>query len=328
MPLVDPRVVIRGELASDERERSKTVPAATTDLNSQGTHPKSKRFPGQVCGQATPKGANAVAQRAFWKGYLKLSLVTCRVAMTPAVTDSSKLRFHNINRKTGNRVVNRYIDAETGKPVDDEDQVKGYARGEDDYVLFEDEELEDGALESTRTIDIESFVPQSSIGWIWYDSPHFLAPADKVSEEAFAVIREAMRKSDTGGIARLVLYRREHSVLLLPRDNGMVIWTLRYGDEVRDADPFFAKSGEDAPAARAKTMMKKLVQARLRDWSPKLVQDPVEDRLHEIIAMRSKKAKRTKAKDVSEPERKDNVIDIMEALRRSLASEKKGTGRQ
>lgn len=267
-----------------------------------------------------------MAQRSFWKGYLKLSLVTCRVSMTPAVTESSKLRFHNINRDTGNRVVNRYVDAETGKPVDDEDQVKGYARGEDDYVLFEDEELDDVALESTRTIDIESFVPRGSIGWIWYDSPHFLAPADKVSEEAFAVIREAMRKSDTGGIARLVLYRREHSVLLLPRDNGMVVWTLRYGDEVRDADPFFSKSREEAPAARAKTMMKKLVQSRMREWSPELVHDPVEDRLHEIIAMRSKK--RSKPKPAPNQERKDNVIDIMEALRRSLASEKKSSGRK
>lgn len=267
-----------------------------------------------------------MAQRSFWKGYLKLSLVTCRVSMTPAVTESTKLRFHNINRDNGNRVVNRYVDAETGKPVDDEDQVKGYARGEDDYVLFEDEELDDVALESTRTIDIESFVPRGSIGWIWYDSPHFLAPADKVSEEAFAVIREAMRKSDTGGIARLVLYRREHSVLLLPRDNGMVVWTLRYGDEVRDADPFFSKSREEAPAARAKTMMKKLVQSRMREWTPELVHDPVEDRLHEIIAMRSKK--RSKPKPAPKQERKDNVIDIMEALRRSLASEKKSSGRK
>ncbi|RKE86225.1 Ku protein [Rhizobium sp. AG855] len=269
-----------------------------------------------------------MAQRAFWKGYLKLSLVTCRVSMTPAVTESSKLRFHNINRQTGNRVVNRYIDAQTGEPVDDEDQVKGYARGEDDYVLIEDEELDDVALESTRTIDIESFVPQNSIGWIWYDSPHFLAPADKVSEEAFAVIREAMRKTDTGGIARLVLYRREHSVLLVPRDNGMIVWTLRYGDEVRDADPFFAKAGEEASPARARTMMKKLVQARMRNWSPKLVQDPVEERLHEIIAMRSKKSKRSKQRAAPEPASKDNVIDIMEALRRSLASEKKGGARK
>jgi DNA end-binding protein Ku len=269
-----------------------------------------------------------MAQRAFWKGYLKLSLVTCRVAMTPAVTESAKLRFHNINRKTGNRVVSRYLDSETGKPVDDEDQVKGYERGPDDYVLFEDEELEDVALESTRTIDIETFVPRSSIGWIWYDSPHYLAPADKVSEEAFAVIREAMRKTDTGGIARLVLYRREHAVLLVPKDEGMVVWTLRYGDEVRDPDPFFKDTGVVSAATEAKTMMKKLVDARISEWDPKLVRDPVEERLHEIIANRTKKTKRAKRKSAEEPVRKDNVIDIMEALRRSLASEKKSTGRK
>ncbi|MBC2771718.1 Ku protein [Rhizobium sp. AQ_MP] len=264
-----------------------------------------------------------MAQRAFWKGYLKLSLVTCRVAMTPAVTESSKLRFHNINRKTGNRIVSRYVNSETGKPVDDEDQVKGYERSEDDYVLFEDDELEEVALESTRTIDIERFIPRSSIGWIWYDSPHYLAPADKVSEEAFAVIREAMRKTDTGGIARLVLYRREHAVLLVPRDEGMIVWTLRYGDEVRDPDPFFDKAGKTEVSASARTMMKKLVEARLRSWQPKLVRDPVEERLHEIIENRTKKSRKTKPKKPAEPERKDNVIDIMEALRRSLASEKK-----
>ncbi len=269
-----------------------------------------------------------MAQRAFWKGYLKLSLVTCRVAMTPAVTESAKLRFHNINRETGNRVVSRYVDSETGKPVDDEDQVKGYERGEDDYILFDDEELDDVALESTRTIDIESFVPQDSIGWMWYDSPHYLAPADKVSEEAFAVIREAMRKTKTGGIARLVLYRREHAVLLVPRDEGMVVWTLRYGDEVRDPDPFFKQSADEAPASSAKTMMKKLIDARMRDWDPKMVRDPVEERLHEIIENRTKKSKRTKPKKAAEPERKDNVIDIMEALRRSLASEKKTSSRK
>ncbi len=269
-----------------------------------------------------------MAQRAFWKGYLKLSLVTCRVAMTPAVTESAKLRFHNINRKTGNRVVSRYLDAETGKLVDDDDQVKGYERGENDYVLFEDEELEDVALESTRTIDIESFVPRSSIGWIWYDSPHYLAPADKVSEEAFAVIREAMRKTDTGGIARLVLYRREHAVLIVPRDEGMVVWTLRYGDEVRDPDSVFKKTGSGRVESDAKTMMKKLIGTRLSHWDPQLVRDPVEERLHEIIANRTRKSKRTKPKASAEPARKDNVIDIMEALRRSIASEKKSTSRK
>ncbi|HCL64106.1 MAG TPA: Ku protein [Rhizobium sp.] len=268
-----------------------------------------------------------MAQRVFWKGYLKLSLVTCRVSMTPAVTESAKLRFHNINSRTGNRVVSRYVDAVTGKPVDDEDQMRGYARGEDDYVLFEDEELDDVALESTRTLDIERFVPASSIDWIWYDSPHYVAPADKVSEEAFAVIREAMAKTETAGLSRVVLYRREHAVLLLPRDRGMLAWTLLYGDEVRGGEEFFGDAGKEEPSARALTMMKKLVGERIEKWSPSLVEDPVEDRLHAIIKARRKSAKPARPKK-SEPPRRDNVIDIMTALRKSLASEKKPSGKR
>ena len=268
-----------------------------------------------------------MAQRVFWKGYLKLSLVTCRVSMTPAVTESAKLRFHNINSRTGNRVVSRYVDAVTGKPVDDEDQMRGYARGEDDYVLFEDEELDDVALESTRTLDIERFVPASSIDWIWYDSPHYVAPADKVSEEAFAVIREAMAKTETAGLSRVVLYRREHAVLLLPRDRGMLAWTLLYGDEVRGGEEFFGDAGKEEPSAQALTMMKKLVGERIEKWSPSLVEDPVEDRLHAIIKARRKSAKPARPKK-SEPPRRDNVIDIMTALRKSLASEKKPSGKR
>jgi hypothetical protein len=140
IPLVNPRVCNHGELAPEERDDGQTVPVATTEMIGDGTLGGKRRFAHSLRAGAT-RGGLALAQRAFWKGYLKLSLVTCRVAMTPAVTESNKLRFHNINRKTGNRVVSRYIDAETGKAVDDEDQIKGYACGEDDYVLFEDEEL-------------------------------------------------------------------------------------------------------------------------------------------------------------------------------------------
>ena len=139
-----------------------------------------------------------MAPNTFWKGYLKLSLVTCPVAMMPATSDSEKVRFHTLNRATGHRVESRYVDAETGKPVADEDQVKGYQTGEDEYIMLEDEELEAVALESTRTIDIEMFVPDDAIGWIWYDRPHYLMPDDAVGEEAFAVIRDAMAATGHG----------------------------------------------------------------------------------------------------------------------------------
>jgi DNA end-binding protein Ku len=182
-----------------------------------------------------------MAPRSSWRGYLKLSLVTCPVAMLPATSEAAKISLHTLNRATGNRVQSRYVDAETGKQVGrGEDQVKGYELAEGDYVMLEDEELDAVALESTRTIDIEMFVPEDSIGWMWYDTPHFLVPDDKVGEEAFSVIREAMLASRTRGISRAVLYHRERAVLLEPRDKGIVLWTLRYGDEVRDVADYFA----------------------------------------------------------------------------------------
>ena len=141
-----------------------------------------------------------MAPRSFWKGYLKLSLVTCRVAMTPATSDREKVRFHTLNRETGNRVESRYVDAETGKPVKEGDEAKGYPVGDDEHVILEEEELEAVALESTRTVDIEMFVPRDSISWIWLDKPHYLTPDDKVAEEAFSVIRDAMEA--TGKVGR------------------------------------------------------------------------------------------------------------------------------
>lgn len=257
-----------------------------------------------------------MAVRTFWKGYLKLSLVTCAVAMSPATSQSEKLRFHTLNRKTGNRVQSRYVDAVTGKPVAEEDEVKGYPRGEDDYVLLEDEEIEAVALDSTRTIDIETFVPQDSIDWIWYDTPHYLVPDDEVGKEAFTVIREAMRASKVAGIARLVLYRRERAVMLVPRGKGIVVWTLRYGDEVRREDDYFADIPAEKPDPDARKLIDKLIETRSLDWSPSLIRDPVEDRLKEIIA--EKKKGRKRAKPAPPETTQGNVINLMDALRNSL----------
>lgn len=268
-----------------------------------------------------------MAPRASWKGYLKLSLVTCRVTMTPAITQSRKIRFHNLNRSTGNRVQSEYVDSETGKQVADEDQRKGYEYEDGKFVLFTDEELDQVALESTRTIDIERFVDTASIDWLWYDSPHYLAPADKVSQEAFSVVREAMMKTGTGALSRIVLYRREHPVLVVPRDRGMVLWTLRYGDEVRTADSEIGTllKGEK-PAPKMLRMMTELIESRVEPWSPALMRDPVEKKLRTIINAR-KKTQGAKPRAQQKPEsrpRGDNVIDIMSALKRSLESEKKG----
>lgn len=264
-----------------------------------------------------------MAPRAFWKGYLKLSLVTCPVSMMPATTESEKVRFHTLNQKTGHRVVSQYVDAVTGKPVEEEDEVKGYPRGEDDYVLLEDEELEAVALESTRTIDIEMFVPADSIDWIWYDKPHYLMPDDEVGEEAFSVIRDAMEATRMIGVSRLVLYRRERAVMLQPRDKGIVLWTLRFGDEVRDAKDYFGGIEDTRIDPDLMKLVMRLIDERTKPWSADLVQDPVQAQLLDIIAAKRKGRKRpAKTKAEAEPA-SGNVISIMDALKKSIASESK-----
>lgn len=257
-----------------------------------------------------------MAPRTFWKGYLKLSLVTCPVAMMPARSQNDKVRFHTLNRKTGNRIQSRFIDAVTGKPVADDDEVRGYPKDNDEYVLLEEDELDSVALESTRTIDIEVFAPRSSVGWIWYDAPHYLVPDGKVGEEAFSVIREAMKATKTVGISRVVLYRRERAVLLEPRDNGIVLWTLRYGDEVRDEQPYFAGIKKTKPEADMKPLMEKLIKSRTKEWSPDLAEDPVQEELLSIIKAKEK-GRQTK-KSRPSPKIEGNVISIMDALKKSL----------
>ena len=263
-----------------------------------------------------------MASRSFWKGYLKLSLVTCPVAMAPATSDNEKVRFHTLNRSTGNRVVSQYVDAVTDKPVDEDDEVKGYQRGEDDYVMLEDEEIEAVGLESTRTIDIEVFVPADSIEWIWLDSPHYLTPDDPVGEEAFSVIRDAMASTDMVGISRLVMYRRERAVMLEPRGKGIVLWTLRYGDEVRDQRQYFADIERTVPDSKPMTLVAKLIAERTKRWNPGMVRDPVQDRLLEIIAAKKKGMKRP-VRQAPRPDAPSNVVNIMDALRRSISAESK-----
>jgi DNA end-binding protein Ku len=262
-----------------------------------------------------------MAARTFWNGYLKLSLVTCPVAMMPATSESEKVRFHTLNRKTGHRVVSEYLDAVSGKPVPDDDQAKGYPRGEDDYVLLSDDDLDAVNLESNRTIDIEKFVPADSVGWIWHDKPHFLTPNDPVGEEAFSVIREAMTASETVGIARVVLYRRERAVMLEPRGKGIVLWTLRYGDEVRNPKDYFGDTPDRKVDRKQLDMITRLIDERTTDWKPEMAHDPIQTDLLKLIEARKKGRKKgPKAKTAAE-EKPSNVVSIMDALRKSVKAE-------
>ncbi|GGC61002.1 non-homologous end joining protein Ku [Chelatococcus reniformis] len=263
-----------------------------------------------------------MAIRPYWKGYLKLSLVTCPVAMMPAQSEAEKVRFHTLNRRTENRVRSQYIDAETGEPVADGGQVKGYQRGEHDYVQLEEEDLESVALESTRTIDVQTFVPAGAITPVWLDAPYYLAPDDPVGEEAFSVIRDAMADTERVGISRLVLGRRERAVMLEPRDLGIVLWTLRFGDEVRDAELYFGDVAKEAPDPKVVDLMGRLIDQRTKHWDRKMVTDPVQERLRELIAAKNRGRPRptAKAAPAGTPAK---VIDIMDVLRKSIAQEAK-----
>lgn len=263
-----------------------------------------------------------MAPKNYWKGYLKLSLVTCPIQMMPATSETERVRFRTLNRATGHPVVSRSVDAVTGAVVAPEGTVKGYPRGEDDYVMLEDEELEAVALDSTRTIDIETFVDAGDVAWIWYDRPYYLLPSDPVGEEAFAVIRAAMAATGRAGVSRLVMGGRERAVLVLPRLDGIVMWTLRFGDELRDDAEFRDKAQEGAPDKGLLDMVCKLIDARTATWSADMVKDPVQDNLLALIEGKRKAPKKRAQKPKAEPEG-GNVISIMDALRRSLSAEKK-----
>jgi DNA end-binding protein Ku len=267
--------------------------------------------------------------RSFWKGYLKFSLVSCPVAMSPAVTARERVRFNTMNAKTGNRVRSRYVDTETGKPVEEEEQVRAFTLEDGRQVYVEDEDLEAVALESTRTIDIESFVPRDSIGWIWLDAPHHLVPDDKAGEEAFAVIRDAMKVTNTVGISRVVLYRRERAVMVEPCGKGIVAWTLRYGDEVREAEVYFEGIEAEKPDPDALGLIERLIEQRTKPWSPKMVKDPVQAKLLEIIEEKKSEGGvgPKKRPGAGEAQPTGQVVSIMDALRKSVEGEKKPASR-
>jgi DNA end-binding protein Ku len=257
-----------------------------------------------------------MAPRPNWKGHLKLSLVSCAVALFPATSTEQRVRFNILSRTTGHRVRYEVVDAETGDPVPEDERVKGYKIEDDTYVFVEEDEFNDVALESTHTIDIESFVPRSEVDAVYLDTPYYLVPNDRVSEEAFAVIREAMRKQDVVGLARVVLHRRERIVMLEPRGQGLLATTLHYRNEVRKEDTYF----EDIPGvAISKEMIDlavHIVGTKAGHFDPEQFRDRYEEAL--VALIQAKRAGQTiTAAPAPEP---SNVVNLMDALRRSVRS--------
>jgi len=262
-----------------------------------------------------------MAARSSWKGYLKLSLVSCAVALYPANTTAERIRFNNLNRETGNRLKQQMVDAETGDVVEREDRVKGFEVSKGHYVEVEDDEIDDLAIESSHTIDIERFVPSDELDPVYLDGSHYLAPDDKVAEEAFAVIREAMAQENMVGIGRLVLARRERIVVLQPRGKGMLLTSLRYKYEVRDAAPIFDGIEDVDVPEDMLDLATHIISRKKGHFDPEDYEDRYEKALVEMLRAKGQ------GKPVRAPEkapRPSNVVNLMDALKRSIEAEKGG----
>jgi DNA end-binding protein Ku len=261
-----------------------------------------------------------MAPRANWKGYLKLSLVSCPVALFPATTTRERVRFNIINRETGNRVRYEVVDAETGEEVSQEERVKGYRTGKNEYVLLEEDELDEVALESTHTIEIDAFVARAEVDEIYLDETYYIVPDDDVGAEAFAVIREAMRAEDLVGLARVVHHRRERLLMLQPRGEGIAGTLLRYKNEVRDEQDYF----DDIPDATIpKDMLdlaKHILKTKTTKFDPSKFEDRYETALKKLIAAK-KSGKEPPPAPSPQP---SNVVNLMDALRRSVQAERRG----
>jgi DNA end-binding protein Ku len=261
-----------------------------------------------------------MAPRAYWKGYLKLSLVSCPIALYPATSSSERVSFNRINKKTGNRLKQQQVDAETGEPVEKEDIGRGYEIGKGQYLQVEDDEIEKIRIESTHTIEIDSFVPRAEIDDRYPDSPYYVAPTDQVGQEAFAVIRDAIREKGMVALGRVVVSRREYVVMLEAFEKGLLATTLRYAYEVREPAAYF----EDIPDLKLPAEMKQLaahiLDTKAAHFEPTKFTDHYETALVELL--RAKQAGRIveAPKDEPAPQR---VINLMDALRASIGAETK-----
>jgi DNA end-binding protein Ku len=262
-----------------------------------------------------------MAPRSNWKGYLKLSLVSASIAIYPATSSTEKVRFNTLNRATGNRLRRQMVDSVTGEVVENDDMIKGYAVGKDQYVQVEDEELAEIAIESTRTVDIEKFVPKASIDDRYRDTPYYLAPEDQVGQEAFAVIRDAMKKKKMVGIARVVMARRERIMMLEPFGKGIMGTTLHYPYEIREESAVFDEIPDLKLPDQMVGLAEEIIDRMTGEFEPGKFEDRYENAMIELI--RSKQAG-SPAKAAKAPSRPANVVDLMEALRRSVEGGAKG----
>ena len=257
--------------------------------------------------------------RPYWKGYLKLSLVSCPIALYSASSSTERVSFRQINKKTGNRLRQQLVDDITREPVEAHDKGRGYEYAKNAYLPVDDDELDAVAIESNHTVEIDSFVPREQIDERYLDSPYYIAPNDQAGQDAFAVIREAMRGKGMVALARVVLAKRERVIMLEPWDKGLMGTTLRYPYEIRDSKEYF----DDIPNVKVEPDMLKLaehiLETKATDFDPTQFVDHYEDAVLKML--KNKQAGLPVSREPA-AQRPQNVVNLMDALRRSIAEEK------
>jgi DNA end-binding protein Ku len=257
--------------------------------------------------------------RAFWRGHLKLSLVSCPIALCTGTSSTERISFRQINRKTGNRLRQRLVDEVTREPVEGEHKGRGYECAKKTYIPVDDDELDALAVDSTHTIEIDSFVPRQQIDQRYLDNPYYITPDGQVGHEAFAVIREAMRGKGLVALGRVVLSKRERVITLEPWDKGLIGTTLRYPYELRDAKDYF----DDIPEVPLEPEMLKLAEQILKgkttDFDPSQFVDRHEEAVIELLKKKQAGIAVSRERTAPQPL---NVVNIMDALRQSIAQEK------
>jgi len=258
-----------------------------------------------------------MAPRAYWKGYLRLSLVSCPIQLFPATSEREKVRFHQLNRATGNRIRYMKVDAESGDEVASDDIVKGYEVSKGNYIEMEPDELDAVEIESTRMIDIDQFVPGKEIDELYLKDPYYIVPDGDVGAQAFAVIREAIKKEGMVALGRVVFTNREHVIALEPRGNGLMGVTLRYPYEVRDEKDYFDDIPNESVPKDMLELATHIVQSKAGHFKPDKFEDHYETALRDLIKRKQDGKPIEKAKE-REPAK---VIDLMEALRKSAGKD-------
>ena len=262
-----------------------------------------------------------MAPRAYWKGYLKLSLVSCPIALFPATSEREKIRFHQLHKQTGNRIRYKKVDAETEREVEAGDIIKGYEASKGEYIELEPEELEAIALESKRVIEIDEFVPKVDIDELYLNNPYYIVPDGEVGQQAFAVIREAIRKEGMVALGKVVFTSREHIIALEARGKGLMGVTLRYPYEVRNEKDYFDDIEDEKVPKDMLELASHIVDTKRGEFDPKKFEDRYEDALKELLRRKQKGETVERPKET----KPSNVVDLMQALRQSVNAEK-GSG--